>query len=104
MNLRDRLVESIRRRYLEVEIDGLGTVRLQSLSEGDYSRVEDAKPEDRRPLLVARTLVDSAGDRLFADEDVDTISEMDFAVVHAIAERAMLHCRTQTTVENAVKN
>lgn len=102
--LRDKLIETVKRRYKTIEISGIGGVRLQSLTEREYSQVEDAQPEDRRPLLIAKTLVDVDDSRVFADDEIDTISKMDFAVANAIAEHAMVHCRARTTVEDSIKN
>lgn len=81
---RSALLELTRkpRRYRTVDIDGVGSFRLQALTGDEQAAYErsllsrDGKPKGNaisevRVRLLARTLVDETGNRMFADSKED---------------------------------
>lgn len=91
------------RRYRDVETP-VGTVRIQSLSELEKSRVDAAAIDYKRTQikrdaailsrarLICAVVVDEAGERVFKDEDVDRVAhEMDSKVADAIFRGAQEH-------------
>lgn len=93
--LRDRLLATVgQRRYLDETVEGIGPVRFQSLSErerSEFERIIDAKPEESRAYLLTRTLVDGEGKRVFADDELSLILELDAAVSTVLGGIAMKH-------------
>jgi len=86
----------VKRRY-----DVVSDIRIQSLTEVELStlrgiwasRYGESKVIDltsRRELFVM-TVVDDAGARLFANEDVDALGELDGVVVEEVYEAAAKH-------------
>lgn len=93
------------RRYAEAPVPGLGTFRLQSLTEGERAAIYAASASDGKlyaRLLVA-TLVDEEGRRLFADEQLDAVLALDTAVSIPLSEAAEAHAG-KLNVEGAGKN
>lgn len=108
-SLRDNLLSTVgRRRYAEHEIDGVGRVRLQSITEkerSEFERLADTKPDEARAYLIVRSLVDADGLRVFADEDVKTVQEMDSAVTIALGSFVLRHTMPGALpIEDAIKN
>lgn len=93
--LRDRLLQTVKRRYTVKELDGVGPVRFQSLTEKDYGDIDKAEREGNdRAMLIAKSVVDDNGDRVFADTDIELIKSFDLAYINALALAATEHVRT----------
>lgn len=106
LETRSALLGKRSRRYLEVDITGLGPVRIQSLSERERAELEVKAMSDTsqfRANLIALTLVDEDGARLFADSDVDSILEVDSSLTGELAAHINEHCEVPRT-EESVKN
>ena len=104
--IRDALLASCKRRYTEETIEGLGTVRLQSLTELERAKVEVAARDNAsvlRGMLIAMSLVDDEGNRLFGDGEVDTILAMDSRLTLRVSDVVLAHIGKDKT-EDAVKN
>lgn len=107
MSMRDVLLATTRRRYVVCDVPGVGNVRMQSISEADRAKIEQVAAQDitrMRAQLLALTLVDDTGARLFADNEIDAILAMDSRVTNELSSRAMEHVGTQDTTEETVKN
>ena len=107
------LLEAGRRRTTTAEIDGLGLVHLRSLSEAEWSQYQrdsiDLKTGSVTPRglatakarLIALCVADVAGERLFANSDVEAINQLDAKLVAALHAACEQHCGV---VETAAKN
>ena len=79
----------------EVEVPEWGghTVRIARWSVATQWRVSRAAADDTRgqllALVVALSLVDERGERLFSDEDLPTLMEKNFRALERIATAAM---------------
>lgn len=104
------------RRYADVNIDGQ-KFRLRSLNALEANTiqarviVEDDEEDRIREIATAncRTIsqcvVDGNGDRIFTDEDVDQIAQVDAGFVSRLAEACSLHANHRPdAVETAEKN
>lgn len=106
-DIRDRLLGSVKRRYSTAEVAGLGLVRMQSLTELERAQIEQVASTDvtrMRAQLIALSLVDDEGHRLFADQEVETILKMDSRLTGELSTAVMLHVGRQDTTEDEVKN
>ena len=96
---RSGLLGELKRRYHEADIDGYGRIRMQSLSAKEAEVLSpytdggfDGKVfAARKQLLIALCLVDEDGHRLFTDDDAESISEQDAALVDKIYEACEMH-------------
>jgi hypothetical protein len=98
---REALLGKSARRYLDVVIGDGETVRIQSLSEADLGEYDAAAYDKqtykvtpqcvvlRRRLLVALSLVDDEGKRLFKSSEVDSLLDVDAKVVGMIHNAAV---------------
>jgi hypothetical protein len=80
-----------KRRIAEVEIDGLGKVYLKSLSAGYWIRISglsDSSADNirRTAEMVADSLVDGAGKRIFTDAD-DVIDNCDINIIAPVSTK-----------------
>ena len=101
---REAFLDGPARRHAEVNIDGFGTVRLQSLSEREQSRYETssmdpktARPEPRRlessrRRLIALCVVNAKGERILSGADVGRIGDMDGRVANTLHDACLKHC------------
>ncbi len=101
---RDSLLQPARRRYVDVEIDGLGKVRLQDMNAREHSWYQaqfldsDGRPDITRAsqvykgLLIALCVVDEHGERMYDESDVDKILAGSAVVVDELADACMAHC------------
>lgn len=106
-DIRDKLLGSVKRRYSTADIAGLGQVRMQSLTELERAQIEQVATTDvtrMRAHLIALSLVDDDGNRLFADQEVETILKMDSRLTGDLSTAVMLHVGRQDATEDAVKN
>lgn len=117
MLTREQFFAAKQRRYLEVPIPELGdTARIQSLTELEKSRFEMQATTSAgkyskeklmywRQRLVCLVTVDEAGNRVFSDDDVGKLSDIDGAVTSRIFDAAQEHCGFQPgDIEDMVKN
>ena len=108
LKTREAILSKTTRRYATIELPEVGEVRVRSLTERERSICELKAVEDTqnfRATLIAMTLVDEDGDRLFTDSDVVTIGEIDSAVTGAIVTKIEEHCQViGPSVEDEVKN
>lgn len=119
---RESLLKPAARRYDTFDVSGVGTARIQNLTNGEMRKLRKSltdkkgdlipKRADRiMDLLVCWCLVDDAGTRLLSEEDVFSPAweELDGAVSRTLFER----CKRWTgfaadpdwqAVEDAAKN
>lgn len=96
---RGGLLGELKRRYHEADIEGYGRIRCQSLSAKEAEVLSpyanggfDAKAfAARKQLLIALCLVDENDQRLFTDDDAETIAKQDAALVDSIYEACEVH-------------
>ena len=106
LSLRDRLLKTCVRRYARRNVDGLGSVRVQSLTELERATVESIASQDAkkmRAMLIVQSLVDDDGNRLFSDKEVDSVLQMDSRVSIALSDVVLDHIGRDKS-EDAVKN
>lgn len=113
---RAKFLQPAERRYTEIEIEDFGRIRLQSLSEreqADYDMsILDSKgrwsrraASNARRRLIALTVVDADGNRVFHDSEIDALGELDGQIANAIYEAAEAHCGSAAKqIEQAEKN
>lgn len=93
MTTRDTLLKLTGRRYLPVDIPGLGPLTVRSLSELERSKVEDVSTNDRPKLkrtILIQSLVDSETKLpVFTDADMELVGTIDGAVVDTIVGASM---------------
>lgn len=104
MSTRETILKLTGRRYLPVEIPGLGTLKLRSLSELERAKVEEVSVMDRPKLkrtILIQSLVDSETlQPVFTDADFDLVGTIDGAVVDKIVGASMkLNSISQEDVE-----
>lgn len=99
------------RRFGTYPVPGLGTVRVQSLSERERAGIERAVQGGSslyRPHMIALAVVDDEGRRVFTDDDVTDLAEVDSRLVLALAEVVATHVGpielTEEALEGDVKN
>lgn len=105
-SVRDKMLASRSRRYEQAHCEGLGWVRVQSLSELERAKVERAAGQDvtrLRATLIAMSVVDVEGHRLFSDDEVDAILDMDSRITLALSDIVMEHIGRDKT-EAHLKN
>jgi hypothetical protein len=93
----------------DVEVPGMGVVRVRTVSVGDRCRLEFASEgkdrEGYRARLVVASAVDEDGKPLFTYEDVDKINALPAYVIDPIVEAVMrLNALSASDVEDARKN
>lgn len=117
---REALLGKTKRRYQSITIGQNETARIQSLNEAEVSewdatgfepktyKCTPAAMARRRRMLVALSLVDDAGKRLFGSDECDQLSDIDgkvFAMIHAAAIKLnSLDDDESAAVEDEVKN
>ncbi len=114
----DLLALTGKRRFRDVPLPVCGlTVRIRSLTEGElsayYAHVAAAKSDAGRARrmenatrrLFAQCLVDGDGNRLLADQDADSLANMDAADSQRLYDACAEHTGiSQRDVEELVKN
>jgi hypothetical protein len=107
MTIRDKLLATCnKRRVASYNVDGLGEVRLQSLTELERASVEKTANEDTtklRAMLIAYSMVDEDGNRLFSDDEIGTVLAMDSRFTLPLSTAVLNHVGRDST-EDAVKN
>lgn len=106
LSLRDKLLKTCVRRYTRRDVDGIGSVRVQSLTELERATVEVVASQDAkkmRAMLIVQSLVDDDGNRLFSDKEVDSVLQMDSRISMALSDVVLDHIGRDKS-EDAVKN
>lgn len=113
---REQLLSQTKRRFDNVAIPHLGTVRLRSLTERERTAYEAASlnetGEQERELLIdskrrliALCVVDADGNPLLTDGDVDALADIDGSITGRLYAACLDHCGfTKGDIEGLVKN
>ena len=100
---KDALLGAAKRRFAVMPIDGLGNVRIRSLTELERSRLEasvrdkkgnlsSAKMLDLKCRLIVLCVVDEQGNQLFTNSDIERLGQQDSRITNALAEAIQTHC------------
>lgn len=106
MNVTKDQLLGIKLRVEPVEIPGVGTAYVKEMNGADLEAVT-AGQADRVSLrsVVAKSLCDESGNRLFADGEVDKLGEIPASVLKALFDKAAaLNSLTAATIEAEAKN
>ncbi len=113
---RDALLGVAKRRYATVEVDGLGKVRIRSLTELERSRIEASLRDKKGNLsgnrmidlkcrMIVETLVDGDGNLLFTNADIERIRQQDSKVTNTLTDAIQAHVGfTDEDMEDLEKN
>jgi len=116
---RDSILAAMRRRITKVEVEGLGTVCIRSLSGAQRARLADlfktaggeqTQEDSQREIqarIVSRVVVDENGVRLFGDteDELAIVADMDAKVLDDLTFAGMKASGLKTDgVADAVKN
>ncbi len=113
---RDALLGAPARRFAEVAIEGLGRVRIRSLTELERSRIEasmrdkkgnlsSSRMVDLKCRLIVDSVVDGEGNPLFTNSDIDRIRQQDSKVTNSLVEAIQAHCGwSDSDLEDLEKN
>ncbi|MFT3786656.1 MAG: hypothetical protein QM770_10880 [Tepidisphaeraceae bacterium] len=76
-----------------VEIDGDKLI-IRKLSQGETETLKRSYSSPEKALegarfIFARTVVDEEGKRVFTDDDLKRLSDVDFDLIHTVAQAAM---------------
>ena len=113
---RDALLGAAPRRFVTVEIENLGNVRIRSLTELERSRIEASMRDKKGNLSSSRMLdlkcrlivdcvVDANGNPLFTNSDIDRIRQQDSKVTNELVDAIQAHCGwSDEDLEDVEKN
>jgi len=113
---REAFMKPAERRYGSVDINGFGTVRIQSLNEKEWAEFEMSavaskggiirkRVEDARRRLIALCVVDGDGNRLLSNADVPSLENLDGSVAAQLFKVCQDHCGFEDgEIEDQVKN
>jgi hypothetical protein len=106
--VREKILAQNKRRYRDVAVNGIGCVRIQSLTELERRQIAAHNAELPEPSAIIMLLycaVDEDGNRLFCEEDLPALEEVDLRLLSQcnaeIAEHVFGEVEAQ---EDAVKN
>lgn len=113
--VRDRFLQAAKRRFEDVEIAGLGPVRIRNLSEGERSKIEAATHVDNqkesgsgtarwKARMILATVVDEENKPVFSEADLNTVMAIDAAVSDPLYDAIVRHCEAGVTPEEQEKN
>ena len=97
--------KSRERRTAEIKIED-ETAYLVSMSERQRAyceKITRKNPEHLNAALIVQTLCDEDGNRLFSDEELDVVLELDSRYTAILAEAAADHC-SGADLEAVIKN
>jgi len=108
---KDMLLGPERVRYADEDIEGVGHIRIRSLNDREYMKLQSAvmKPDGSIDRTKARTanarwiiacVVDAEGNRLFADGDTQAIQDLDAFKTQRMAEACRLHVEQEVSEGN----
>ena len=104
MATREELIAASGRRYLDVPVPELNlSVRIQSLTAKERNRLELQSYDKEGNAIVSRiaergvrvfiaVVVDAAGKLMFDLKDIETVREMDSAIIARVSGAAADHC------------
>lgn len=113
---RDALLGAAPRRFAVVPIEGLGNVRIRSLTELERSRIEvsmrdkrgnlsSAKSMDLKSRLIVDCVVDAQGNQLYTNNDIQHLRRQDSKVTNALVDAIQAHCGwSDDDIEDLEKN
>lgn len=113
---RESLLKSCARRYAMYELADGSQARIQSISERERAafdmyplnedgKLDSSKLQSARQYLVALCLVDDTGKRIFADNELGLIADLDAKVSLPLYEACAAHVGLKDNgVEAAEKN
>lgn len=100
MGLREDLELASRgRKPLKVTVDGLDvyirciSVRERDVWEQTVAHVRDRTVEDMRSMYLAFVLCDSAGNRLYSDDEIGKVGELSASLAGPLFDRALEYNR-----------
>ena len=103
-----------KRRFADVEIPGLGTLRIRSLTERERSEYEagfldsDGRATnlvDGKVRLIMLCVCNASGQRLFSDADKPALEAMDSIITNRLVDECRTHCGfTDEDMDVLVKN
>lgn len=97
MNAKERLLKATQRRYTNVFVEALDSeFRIQSLTAkelNEYVQWANNSSSDVQSIirLVSLVLVDEKGDRLFSDEELPVLEQLELAPLIVLANAAQTH-------------
>lgn len=103
---RDVLMKFAVRRQADVEISGVGIVRLQSLTEKERAQIlakGTESPETVDARVIAATVIDERGYRIWSDDQLDQILSLDASVTMELRSAIDKHIAGRT-IEDHGKN
>lgn len=103
------------RRIEFVDVPDMGRVYVKGLTAAEYDQFEDGcvvtgadgemRRRANRPLLLRHCIVTESGTKVFKDEHIEQLAEMDSAITNPIAMKAMSLCGgTAKEAEDIAKN
>jgi len=113
---REAFMKPTVRRYRNIDIDGFGLVRIQSLNEREWAEFEMSavaskggiirkRVEDARRRLIALCVVDEEGHRILSNADVPSLENLDGSVAAHLFDACQKHCGFEDNeIEDLVKN
>lgn len=110
--LREKLLgHGVTRRYADVDVPGMGVVRIRSLTERERAVIEkQAATGDisYRALLISMAVVEQNGFRIFTDAEAEELCNSDCRLTMTLSDAILEHVGglsvTAKLVEDAIKN
>ena len=113
--IRDKFLELGKRRFKEVEIDGLGTVRIRNLNCGERDAIETqtvAENKDSpgagnakwKARFIAACVVNEQGAPEFDGNSLGIIQAIDAVVADQLYEEIVDHCESRVSDKELEKN
>lgn len=91
MEARKLILSFNQRRYTTCSIANVGEFRIQSLTERERSHMESLDPCDFKAYLIQQCVVDADGQRVFSEDDLDRIKDVDSCVTNALVDCILEH-------------
>ena len=103
------LLAKCKRRYANLDVPGVGMIRVQSMTERERAAIEQAiikgdTAGTMRARVLAACMVDEDGRKIWGDHELETISEMDSVTVLAIFNAIDEFTTSGDNVEELEKN
>lgn len=110
MSLKDKLLRGAQRKSKDVYIESLDasfTVKSLSARElGSYIEFVQSKPNEIDGLanLIGRCLVDEAGERMFKDEEIEQLYDLDLSTLLVLADACQEVSGLKDEISGSKKN
>jgi hypothetical protein len=113
---REQLIANSPRQFKEVHVEGLGKVRIRTITESERAKMEAPnytkkgtvnleKLGDARCRLLVAAVVDGEGNPLLSNSDVQHLRNKDSRVINELADAISDHCGiSQQDMEEIEKN